>query len=72
MVLEGQEGRHATRTLRLKAGDGLELCDGQGQVVRAEVAEVQQRGGAELRTTEEPVTVSKCFSYTQITRLIGN
>lgn len=35
--LPEEEARHATRTLRLRDGDAVELCDGAGAVVRAQL-----------------------------------
>jgi hypothetical protein len=38
VVLEGEEARHASRALRLKSGDAVELCDGRGNVARGVVS----------------------------------
>ncbi len=35
--LEAEEARHAVRVLRLKPGDAVELCDGRGRMVAAEI-----------------------------------
>ena len=37
LVLDGDEGRHAVRALRLKEGDTVELCDGRGALVQATI-----------------------------------
>lgn len=39
-LLTGEEGRHATKVLRLKKGAGIELFNGEGKVATAEVSEV--------------------------------
>jgi 16S rRNA (uracil1498-N3)-methyltransferase len=49
--LPPEEARHATKTLRLRAGDVLELCDGRGWLVRAELAQAD-RGGAAAHALE--------------------
>ena len=46
VVLDGAEGRHATRVRRLSVGERLDLGDGAGRVCRATVAQV--RGDALL------------------------
>lgn len=38
--LDGPEGRHAAAVRRVRAGETVDLCDGLGQRVRCEVAEV--------------------------------
>jgi 16S rRNA (uracil1498-N3)-methyltransferase len=38
------ESRHATRTLRLREGDAVELCDGQGRLSAGEIAAVDTKG----------------------------
>jgi len=39
VVLAGEEARHATRVLRIRAGEEITVSDGAGNVVRAHVAE---------------------------------
>lgn len=41
-VLEGDEGRHAVRALRLREGDKVELCDGLGGTVTATITAVEK------------------------------
>ena len=45
--LSKEESQHATRTLRLKPGNYVELCDGQGITVTGEL--VRSEGGSSLR-----------------------
>lgn len=37
--LNAEEGKHARRVLRLKPGDAIELCDGDGRIARAQLLE---------------------------------
>lgn len=54
--LPADEARHAAKTLRLRPGDAVELCDGRGFIVVAELGAVD-RGGAEAVATAPPVQV---------------
>lgn len=38
MTLDARQSHHLMRVLRLRTGDGIELCDGQGQVWSARVS----------------------------------
>ncbi|PSC75322.1 ribosomal RNA small subunit methyltransferase isoform B [Micractinium conductrix] len=49
-----EEARHAAKTLRLRPGSLLELCDGRGHTVLAQLAAVD-RQGAVVTTAEAPV-----------------
>ena len=40
--LDAEEGKHATRVLRLKEGDVVELCDGEGGVAKARAEDLQE------------------------------
>ena len=51
-----EEARHAAKTLRLRPGSLLELCDGRGHTVLAQLAAVD-RQGAVVTTAEAPVQV---------------
>ena len=51
------ESRHAARTLRLRGGDVLRLCDGRGALVLAEVESVEERAGVLVRTLEPAAQV---------------
>lgn len=42
IILDGDEGRHAVRSLRLREGTTVELCDGRGAVLRAEITAVDK------------------------------
>ena len=42
VTLDGQEGKHAVRVLRLQQGSELELCDGLGALVRGRIASIRQ------------------------------
>lgn len=44
--LPPDESRHAIKTLRLREGDRIELCDGRGWVTTAQIAELGDRAGA--------------------------
>lgn len=54
--LPPDEARHATKTLRLREGDRLELCDGRGWVVQAELAGLD-KAGAVVHAVAPPVQV---------------
>jgi 16S rRNA (uracil1498-N3)-methyltransferase len=56
--LPPEESRHATKTLRLREGDRLELCDGRGYVVLAEITGVD-RAGAAVQTVGAPLAVAR-------------
>ena len=56
--LAPDEARHATKTLRLREGDRLELCDGRGYVVLAEITGVD-RAGAAVQTVGAPLAVAR-------------
>lgn len=49
VLLEGDEGRHATRALRLKEGDALELCDGRGTTVACVISAIEKKDRAWVR-----------------------
>ncbi|PRW58851.1 ribosomal RNA small subunit methyltransferase E [Chlorella sorokiniana] len=55
--LPPEEARHATKTLRLREGDRLELCDGRGWVVQAELAGAD-KAGAVVHTVAAPEQVA--------------
>ncbi len=59
--LPAEEARHATKTLRLREGDRLELCDGRGWVVQAELAGAD-KAGAVVHTVAAPMQV--CWAGT--------
>lgn len=65
-VLTGENGRHAARSLRMKAGEELTLCDGQGHdafctVVQAEGDTVQVHVvRVEASVSEPRVRVTLC------------
>ena len=42
--LQAEESRHAAKTLRLRQGDRIELCDGSGFVALAEMGGVDRAG----------------------------
>ena len=44
--LSAEESKHATKALRLRAGDECELFDGLGHVARSRISHVDTRGGA--------------------------
>jgi 16S rRNA (uracil1498-N3)-methyltransferase len=46
LSLSAEESRHATRSLRLREGDAVELFDGDGGCVAARIVAVDARGGA--------------------------
>lgn len=46
VVLSAEESRHATKALRLRAGDACELFDGLGHIARSRISHVDARGGA--------------------------
>lgn len=48
LTLSAEESKHATRVLRLKAGDGVELFDGEGACQHANIVQVDQRGYADV------------------------
>ena len=48
LTLSAEESKHATRVLRLKAGDGVELFDGDGGCLSANIVAVDARGYAEV------------------------
>ena len=48
LTLSAEESKHATRVLRLKAGDGVELFDGDGGCLSAHITAVDARGYAEV------------------------
>ena len=45
VYLDRDESRHAVRALRLKPGDALEVCDGRGGVMTAELVGMEGDGG---------------------------
>ena len=45
VYLDRDESRHAVRALRLKPGDALEVCDGRGGVMTAELVGLEGGGG---------------------------
>ncbi|KAI8464407.1 MAG: Alpha/beta knot methyltransferase [Monoraphidium minutum] len=51
--LGADEARHAQRALRLRPGDGLELCDGRGRLVRCELVSAD-KGSATVCALEAP------------------
>ena len=53
-VLAGDEARHVARVMRARAGDGLEVFDGQGQWWTATVTSVER--------SEVRLELGKCFS----------
>jgi 16S rRNA (uracil1498-N3)-methyltransferase len=54
-ALAPEESKHATRVLRLRAGDGVELFDGEGGCVSARIAAVDARGRADVEPCAAPV-----------------
>jgi 16S rRNA (uracil1498-N3)-methyltransferase len=58
LCLEGDEGHHLTRVLRLPPGARLRVFDGRGTEVRAEVASIGKRG-AVLRLLERVTPVGE-------------
>lgn len=48
LTLSAEESKHATRVLRLKAGDGVELFDGDGGCIAARIVAVDARGYADV------------------------
>ena len=48
LTLSAEESKHATRVLRLKAGDGVELFDGDGGCLAARIVDVDARGNADV------------------------
>lgn len=55
--LPADEARHAIKTLRLREGDRLDLCDGRGWVAQAELAGAD-KAGAVVHTVAAPVQVT--------------
>lgn len=51
--LSAEEARHATKTLRLRQGDRVELADGRGWLVVAELSDAD-RAGAVAHAVEAP------------------
>lgn len=43
LTLDDEQGSHARRSLRLSAGDAVELFDGAGEIAEGRVAEVKKR-----------------------------
>ncbi|MAY83677.1 MAG: 16S rRNA (uracil(1498)-N(3))-methyltransferase [Flavobacteriales bacterium] len=43
ILLDDEESKHLSRVLRLQIGDGVEVVDGEGQLYKAEVAEISKR-----------------------------
>lgn len=39
-LLDGENGRHASRSLRMKVGEKLTLCDGKGTDFFCEITEI--------------------------------
>ena len=48
LALSTEESRHATRVLRLREGDAVELFDGAGAVVAARIVAIDARGSADV------------------------
>ncbi len=55
VMLSADESRHATKVLRLEAGDSVRLLDGDGSVATASIAAVSKRGDSVLCTVSEVV-----------------
>jgi 16S rRNA (uracil1498-N3)-methyltransferase len=53
---EGDEGRHAVRSLRVREGDIIEVCDGQGCLVQASITTVDRPGSRAWAQPTSPVT----------------
>ncbi|KAG1670825.1 hypothetical protein FOA52_003416 [Chlamydomonas sp. UWO 241] len=53
-VIEGDEGRHAVKALRLKEGDEIELCDGRGGSVACAICAVERGSWRVWVTPLEP------------------
>ena len=48
LTLSAEESKHATRVLRLRTGDGVELFDGDGGCLEAKIVSVDARGYADV------------------------
>lgn len=53
---EGDEGRHAVRSLRVREGDIIEVCDGQGCLVQAAITTVDRPGSRAWAQPTAPLT----------------
>ena len=42
-VIEGEEARHISRVLRMKKGDSVTLCDGEGMFYEAELSDFSEK-----------------------------
>ena len=45
-TLDGDEGKHAIKVLRCKVGDCVELADGRGNLIAAEICSVDRNKAA--------------------------
>eukprot|EP00877_Chromochloris_zofingiensis_P002754 jgi/Chrzof1/1247/Cz01g46070.t1 len=51
--LDPDEAKHAVRVLRLRPGDGVELCDGQGQLAKGKISQAD-KSSALVTLTDAP------------------
>jgi 16S rRNA (uracil1498-N3)-methyltransferase len=65
------EAKHATRTLRLREGSAVELCDGRGVVAAAELA-AADKAGATARTVAAAVEVPRATWQWEVALACGS
>jgi hypothetical protein len=44
LLLDGPEGAHAVKVLRLRAGDRVQLCDGEGRLLTCRIVSTDKAG----------------------------
>ncbi|MFI3206274.1 MAG: 16S rRNA (uracil(1498)-N(3))-methyltransferase [Clostridia bacterium] len=58
-LLDGENGRHASRSLRMKVGEKLTLCDGKGTDFFCEITEINS-DEVSLRVNEKKENTAEC------------
>ena len=71
-TLTDQEARHASRVLRLAAGDQLTLLDGRGMIYRAEITSISTKAEETLILERQEVKPRPPFLHLGLGLLKGN